>query len=556
MTVNALKYNLGIKFRVTHLSVIAGCFLITSGFADIGVREGLAMSFSDLEKLAEKGDVRAQVILGDRYFLGNGLEQDAKRAKALYQSGALLGDPIAQHRFGRTFYVNTDYSPAEDHYRQAVSWLQKSADQGYAMAQADLAFMYLVSWGVPLDPAKASELNLKAAEQGHAKALGSLGERLTTDSDATKKFQLELFRRAAVLGEPWYQARLGDIYYEADAAERDVGEARVWYERAALQGEVRAQFGLGRMFFRGDGVPKNALEAYKWLTLATGSSDWLEDTRREQALAAVNALEGQMSPEQIARAQAEAKAFVPDLMTRWKWQHDIDVEFVKKHYPSSRDPKPTPSDPNAPSATGSGFAITNDGYIATNYHVVEGAKKILVRVGSEHLNAKVVKDDQANDLVILQANASFQALPIDVTKGVRLGEAVFTVGFPNPTIQGVAPKYTDGKVSSLSGILDDPRHFQVSIPVQPGNSGGALIDANGNVVGVISHKLRQSEVLKETGFLAENVNYAIKGALLIELIRSVPELTDRLPNPTVKTPAENDRVDIATKAAVLIEAYR
>jgi serine protease Do len=73
-----------------------------------------------------------------------------------------------------------------------------------------------------------------------------------------------------------------------------------------------------------------------------------------------------------------------------------------------------------------------------------------------------------------------------------LGNAVATVGFPNIGMQGFAPKLAKGKIASLSGAADDPRYFQISVPVQPGNSGGALVDEHGNVVGVVSAKLDAS----------------------------------------------------------------
>jgi len=92
---------------------------------------------------------------------------------------------------------------------------------------------------------------------------------------------------------------------------------------------------------------------------------------------------------------------------------------------------------------------------------------------------------------------------------VKLGGTVATVGFPNIGLQGFAPKLAKGEIASLSGAGDDGRYFQISVPVQPGNSGGALVDERGNVVGVVSAKLSARAALAASGALPENVNYAV-----------------------------------------------
>jgi S1-C subfamily serine protease len=91
-----------------------------------------------------------------------------------------------------------------------------------------------------------------------------------------------------------------------------------------------------------------------------------------------------------------------------------------------------------------------------------------------------------------------------------LGQGVFTIGFPNPDVQGLSPKLTKGEVRSLAGLQDDPRMYQISAPVQPGNSGGCLVDDAGNVVGIISSKLDTVAMAKATGDVPQNVNYALK----------------------------------------------
>lgn len=202
--------------------------------------------------------------------------------------------------------------------------------------------------------------------------------------------------------------------------------------------------------------------------------------------------------------------------------------------------------------SGTGFLITEDGYLITNDHVVQGDRKIRVRTTAGEYQAVVVRLDTANDLALLKIEGKHAALPIRGSRSVRLGESVATVGFPNPELQGFSPKLTRGEISSLAGIQDDPRTFQVSLPVQPGNSGGALVDAKGNVVGVIVARLSQRAALATTGTLAENVSYAIKSSFLLGFLESLAGVGDRIAEAQTGTRSFEDVVANAEKATALI----
>jgi len=127
-------------------------------------------------------------------------------------------------------------------------------------------------------------------------------------------------------------------------------------------------------------------------------------------------------------------------------------------------------------ASGTGFFVTDDGYLISNNHVVKDAVKVCLRTSAGLIDAKVVQVDADNDLALLKAEGKFSPLPIAESGAVKLGGTVATIGFPNIEMQGFSPKLTKGEISSLNGVQDDPRYFQISVPVQPGNSGGALVD--------------------------------------------------------------------------------
>jgi len=108
---------------------------------------------------------------------------------------------------------------------------------------------------------------------------------------------------------------------------------------------------------------------------------------------------------------------------------------------------------------------------------------------------------------------------------------VATVVFPTSVCKGSRRSLRGEKIASLSGAADDARYFQISVPVQPGNSGGALVDEHGNVVGVVSAKLDAVAALKSSGALPENVNYAVKSSFLLSFLESVPAVSAKLKSP-------------------------
>ena len=139
-----------------------------------------------------------------------------------------------------------------------------------------------------------------------------------------------------------------------------------------------------------------------------------------------------------------------------------------------------------------------------------------------------------------------------------------TVGFPDIGLQGFAPKVLahghhggNRAVGSRTstGAGDDPRYFQISVPVQPGNSGGALVDERGNVIGIVSAKLDAGAALAASGALPENVNYAVKSSLLLSFLESVPAVSAKLKTPNTADEKFEDVVKSAQAAAVLVLVY-
>jgi len=168
-------------------------------------------------------------------------------------------------------------------------------------------------------------------------------------------------------------------------------------------------------------------------------------------------------------------------------------------------------------SSGTGFAISSNGIIVTNFHVIDGAKSILIRGINADFNktykAKILLSDKNNDLALLQIDdygfTSFGTIPYTFKMGLgSVGENIFVLGYPLRASMGDEVKLTNGIISSRTGFQGDITSYQVSAPAQPGNSGGPLFDNQGNLIGIIS--------AKHAG--AENVSYAVKSTYLINLI--------------------------------------
>ena len=176
--------------------------------------------------------------------------------------------------------------------------------------------------------------------------------------------------------------------------------------------------------------------------------------------------------------------------------------------------------------TGTGFAIA-DGYIATNYHVTNGAKTIKIRGVNgdmeELYRGYLVASDRNHDLAIIKIVDKrfdgFDDIPYCLGKSVpEVGNDIFVLGYPMTETMGKEIKLTGGIISAASGYKGDKSMYQISAAVQPGNSGGPLFDNDGNVIGIVCAKHSD----------AENANYAIKVLYLLSLINST-DLGAKLP---------------------------
>jgi S1-C subfamily serine protease len=161
--------------------------------------------------------------------------------------------------------------------------------------------------------------------------------------------------------------------------------------------------------------------------------------------------------------------------------------------------------------TGTGFSLANN-LIATNFHVIDQAKHIYITNESvkDTISATIIASDKERDLAVLSVgreiipNPQYSILPTPQ----KTGTSIFVLGYPLTSTMGNEIKATSGIISSQSGFKGDDILYQISAPIQPGNSGGPVFDLNGNVVGIVcAHHTN-----------AENVGYAIKTTHLMKLL--------------------------------------
>ena len=214
------------------------------------------------------------------------------------------------------------------------------------------------------------------AENGNAVAQWMLGNHYMAAKDEIEA--VKWYRKSAEQGQILAQDSLALCYERGTGVKENRTEATKWRRRAANQGDQEAQLMLGYDYRLGDGVPVDNIGAYKWFNLASAQGS-------ENAKTSLFRLQNEMTPDQIAEAQRRSAAFVP-----------------RKETPDANSNSSSPVATDSPTATGTGFFITDDGYLISNYHVVKDATKVRLLTSTGLIDAKVVQVDAANDLALLK----------------------------------------------------------------------------------------------------------------------------------------------------------
>jgi uncharacterized protein len=401
-------------------------------------------------------------------------------------------------------------------YELANAWLRRSAKLGFPHAQFELAMRLRKGEHMSPDPQAATRWLLEAADSGIAQyelaAAWALEAGEGTPSDPRTAFRL--MRRAASGGLVIAQRELVRFYVHGIGTRPNITEAILWARKAAAQGDPKSLFGLGLAYRDGDGVTKNpilALALFR-LAIARGETD-------PQATLALQRQEALRPDDRAAGA---------DLAKLWRPGVDL-VEQMELMLTSLRTGTPVSTMPGADTpagrrlfSTGSGFFVNERGDIITNKHVVDGCTSVRAQVQSLEgteiftVEGRDITVSQTADLALFRTG---RAPPSVATLAPRrtsdLGESIMVAGYPLRPVLNNGISVTPGVISGGSGPEGDENEFQISAPVQPGNSGGPVIDLSGQVVGVVVAKLNP----EFAGTAVENVNYAITLASVRAFLR-------------------------------------
>jgi TPR repeat protein/V8-like Glu-specific endopeptidase len=434
-----------------------------------GVKQDYVEADKWLLKAAEQGNANAQVALAGCYRQGLGVPVDKAEALKWYTSAAEQGSPEGQLDLGSLYYE--DAATAPFFYPVAVKWYQKAADQGNAQAQYNLGYAYWKGTGVSQNSSEAARWYQKAADQDYPEALYSLGA----------------------------------LYFNGDGVPKDHSVTLKLYLDAAKHGLVPAEFGIGNLYLNGDGVPKDEIEALAWLDIAAATGD-------QQSIDLRHWLEEKVGEQYTIEAEQRSKELLKQVNPGAQGNSEVTQPPSPKVQNNLSN--------NEPDGYGSGVFVTADGLVLTAAHVIKNAAVVKVRTQEGLKTAQVLSVDVADDVALLKCEGQFSPVPVKNSAGIKLGQSVFTIGFPDPLLQGFSPKMTRGEISSLMGIEDDPHDWQISVPVQPGNSGGPLFDESGNAVGLVVAKLKSDAANDAVGAVPENVNYAVKSSYALSLLSS------------------------------------
>ena len=455
---------------------------------------------------------------------------DELRAKAE------TGDPKAEFGYGRAIADDPKRDKAE-----AAKWFRKAAEQGYARAQFRLGSSHEEPG---MSDVEAIKWMRKAAEQDSECAF-LLGFQYRYGHPPCSQDMAEAikwFRKAAGSSDikirTMAESSLGKIFVSGEGVTEDNVEGMKWFRLAAEHGDPTSQYILGCSYMTGNGVLKDEVEGLAWLNLCVLSRNSTADVKARDLAESIVGRQAALAAQQRSRELLnQIEALKVSL-------RDGDIPQTKS---ASRS--------DLPKSSGTGTIISMLGHVLTAAHVVSGATKITVVTATGQRDASVLRIDEQNDVAVLKIEGGpYLPLPVAPSRRVRLGQSVATIGFPNVQIQGFSPKVTRGEISSLNGAADDPRSWQVSVPVQPGNSGGPLLDENGNLIGVVVSKLGL-KAAEATGDMPQNVNYAVKSAYALALLE--PYLDSNAPEPNQPNPKQTfaDMVANAQQSVVLVLVY-
>lgn len=471
-----------------------------------GIDEGLSayqrkdwpVALREFQPLAKSGDTVAQSRLGHMLLHGNGLGKDQAEAVRLLTEAAEKGDSLAQNTLGGLYFRGTGV-PRDT--ARALIWFGRAAEQNQPNALNNLGQLYFVGNGVAKNEAKALDYLRRAADMGISASWESIGIAYWHGRGVPvdKAAALPWLKKAAERGHGVAQNLYGAALWTGDGTPRNRTEALRWFERSGEQGDAASLLNVAQAKFNGLDGEKDLESAYYYYLLAERQAKPQEKAKYSEAKEKARRL---INPDQERRANEKAAKWSPKSLNSADGNETAKVE-------GKALPRPQKT-------AGSGMVVNRNGVVLTNSHVVKSCRNIRVSLGegTQSQAASLLVRDDVNDLAALSTSLR----PTDITRfhdnpTMRAGDNVVAVGFPLASLLSREPNITAGVISAMNGLRGDKRHYQVTAPIQRGNSGGPLADMSGNVVGVVVSTLNAMKVADTSGAIPQNVNFAIKAQL-------------------------------------------
>jgi len=500
--------------------------------------------FSALEKRVAKGDTDAEFLLGEYCDSGHGTPKDPKRAMEMFTRCLMRKDPRgafalgAQYERGSTIIQNNF----------PISIVFNMLGQSLGGGNTNLENVYRIA--PPRDVMLGSwygRIVVKEFKSGKIlpQQLSALGIRELAEAYSLNKS----VKLAGKDGEQELQDGMA-LLAGGDSQKPNFLQAHKKFIQAASYGQADALYSLGVFYDNGLAVSKNKSTAYVFYKLAAtiAGEDYMkiaEKTLAPTCRTDENEAAYKLAFDQIGSGKTNNDKFA--IVTALK-----DVEEIV-----ASNPKPIASVANTTQVvfpdfnntnlnavgSGSGLIFNNEGYFFTNKHVVKDGKAFSVQIAGvgEMRRASLVTTDPVYDLAILKIenwkgiSETGQPTPslLVSASNASVGSRIFTVGYPVTELLNQSPKYTSGDLSSLNGPEDIvPGSMLVTCPIQPGNSGGALVLENGQVIGTVAATITAGRfAIRTKGALPQGLNMAIR----IEYLRQLAERNSvKIPAPALR----------------------
>ncbi|MER9586746.1 trypsin-like peptidase domain-containing protein [Mesorhizobium sp. M0276] len=476
-------------------------------------------SMSSCLSAALDGNPNAQVWMGLALSVGMfGLKEDVSAALGWYRMAAFQGDTLALSTVGDQYSSGTGVQKDD---ALAIHYWERAASQDSAAALRQLGRAYALGWGVPVDLEKAKSYFTRASDFG----------------DGASQYYLGLlYRVTGSLQSAYVMQTLALKTVEAGEIRDGVVKQRIELQSMLLPEQVRKSVKIAKSwrkktpkpapFIGGTDLIKRLQRELNKRGFGAGDEDGIAGGATVKAyrqyadvLHVPNAPFDRPAIYYIAyRLNLYGKAQLS--------QPSIPAPVVASQEVPSQ-PAPDVSDKQAPKSdvvsTGSGFVVDHKGHVVTNAHVAKGCSSIgIIDQQGNKIAAKTIKVSEFSDLALLQSDSLKDTASVSFRVGdpIKLGESVVVFGFPLTGTLSDHGNLTVGNLAALSGLRDDPGMLQISAPVQPGNSGGPVLDSHGRLMGVVVAKLNAIAVANVTDDIPQNVNFAIKSSVLENFLQA------------------------------------